>query len=514
MASIRESLAYQPAELRFGTSGLRDLVSDMTDLECYINTAGFLGFLLAQGIPKGPVLIAGDLRESTPRIIGAVVKAASDKGFTPEYHGFIPTPALAYHALQRGVPCIMVTGSHIPADRNGIKFYKPDGEVLKGDEAAIKAAVAAERQVFYAQAAAESLFGAQGMFKAPQELPETEDGAYQAYRERYLDVFPPDCLTGKKIVFYQHSAVGRDLLTGILEDLGAAVVAVGRSDVFIPIDSDNVTTKDRAYFHQLSQEHSDTFAIISIDGDSDRPFMVDETGEFHYGDVLGAVVAEWCKADFAVTVAAASDAVDTELERQHIRTKRTRIGSPYVIQGMLDAKAEGAKRVVGWELNGGFLLGTDLALPHGTLKPLVTRDAFFPILACLQAAAEHGIKVSEVFSHLPQRFTGTGLIDNFPAEISKAIVAHFSSNDPNINTELEQYFTPGRGFGKITTINTTDGVRITFDNGDIAHLRPSGNAPQLRIYSIADTQVRADEIVAMAIAEPDGIFRTIEKSLE
>ena len=52
-----------------------------------------------------------------------------------------------------------------------------------------------------------------------------------------------------------------------------------------------------------------------------------------------------------------------------------------------------------------------------------------------------------------------------------------------------------------------------FDNGEIAHLRPSGNAPQLRIYSVADSQERAAEIVALAIAEPNGIFRAIENAL-
>ena len=42
--------------------------------------------------------------------------------------------------------------------------------------------------------------------------------------------------------------------------------------------------------------------------------------------------------------------------------------------------------------------------------------------------------------------------------------------------------------------DTTDGIRVLFDNGDVAHVRPSGNADELRIYSVADTQIRADEI--------------------
>src|SRR5689334_6513597 len=112
MPSLRESLTYDPIELKFGTSGLRDLVVVMTDLECYLNTAGFLKFLVENGqLEMGQtVLVAGDLRDSTPRIVGAVVQAIRDGGFTPEYHGLVPTPTIAYYGLERDLACIMVTG--------------------------------------------------------------------------------------------------------------------------------------------------------------------------------------------------------------------------------------------------------------------------------------------------------------------------------------------------------------------------------------------------------------------
>ena len=36
--------------------------------------------------------------------------------------------------MQDLMPCFMITGSHIPFDRNGLKFYRPDGEISKSDE--------------------------------------------------------------------------------------------------------------------------------------------------------------------------------------------------------------------------------------------------------------------------------------------------------------------------------------------------------------------------------------------
>ena len=122
--NLRESLTYKPVELAFGTSGLRGLVTDMTDLECYINARGFIAFLKEnEDLQAGSTIyLAGDLRDSTPRIMQVMTAAIEDAGMLVVNCGKVPTPALAYYALEHHVPCILVTGSHIPADRNGIKF--------------------------------------------------------------------------------------------------------------------------------------------------------------------------------------------------------------------------------------------------------------------------------------------------------------------------------------------------------------------------------------------------------
>jgi phosphomannomutase len=78
---------------------------------------------------------------------------------------------------------------------------------------------------------------------------------------------------------------------------------------------------------------------------------------------------------------------------------------------------------------------------------------------------------------------------------------------------LSRFFTPAGGFDDIVRINVLDGVRICFRNGDVAHVRPSGNAPQLRIYANSGSQARADQIVELALREPDGILRQLERAL-
>ncbi|TIW84509.1 MAG: phosphomannomutase, partial [Mesorhizobium sp.] len=67
----------------------------------------------------------------------ACLGAIAQRGFTPLDCGHLPTPALALEAARIRRPAIMVTGSHIPDDRNGLKFYRAEGEIDKADEAGI-----------------------------------------------------------------------------------------------------------------------------------------------------------------------------------------------------------------------------------------------------------------------------------------------------------------------------------------------------------------------------------------
>ena len=78
---------------------------------------------------------------------------------------------------------------------------------------------------------------------------------------------------------------------------------------------------------------------------------------------------------------------------------------------------------------------------------------------------------------------------------------------------LNPFFPVEAGFNGIAKLNYIDGVRITFENGDVVHVRPSGNADELRVYAVADSQQRAEHIAELAILEPDGILRQLEKSL-
>jgi phosphomannomutase len=530
--SLRSRLPYEPRELEFGTSGRRGKVVDLSQLEVYINALAELEYLQLLDPSEGGIVLGGefffarDLRPSSSgfvpeqegrgEIAQAIVAAIRDAGMRPINLGCIPTPALAYYALARGKGSIMVTGSHIPFDRNGYKLNTATGELRKAQEAPINAQVRRVRQRLYSQPWEASPFNERGMFKSGhRDLPTEHDGARAAWIERFASFFRGAALNGARVLIYQHSAVGRDLLVEILERLGARVVAVGRSETFVPIDTENIGPPLLANIQALADEtaakHGPLDAIVSTDGDSDRPMIlgIDPiTGkvQFFGGDVVGMVVANYLKADAVVVPITCNDAIDRGKLASVVEPK-TKIGSPFVIAGMEDARRKGKQRVCGWEPNGGFLTGSHIERNGAILSPLLTRDAILPILAVLFAASESGLSLVDLFARLPKRFSRAGLLSRFPRALGAKVMAHLSPSS------LAEFFTPEMGFGSIAHVDYTDGVRLLFDNGDVAHVRPSGNADELRIYAVADTPARAEAIVAMGVAEPGGILRRMERAV-
>jgi phosphomannomutase len=290
-----------------------------------------------------------------------------------------------------------------------------------------------------------------------------------------------------RLVLYQHSAVGRDLLLEVLRSFGAEVIPAGRSETFVPIDTEAIDAGTLQTIQALLPAgHVD--AVISTDGDSDRPLIlgVDRASNevrFFPGDLVGMVVAEYLGADAVVVPISCNDAIDRGSLAAALQPK-TRIGSPYVIAGMGEAARKGRSVVCGWEANGGFLVGSDIQRDGKTLPALATRDAFLPILATLFAAKERGLSLVELFNVLPARYTSSTLIRNFPRAVGAKLVA-----------ELEaRAFEPL--FGGVAKVDRTDGLRVTFESGDVIHMRPSGNADEFRIYACADSSARAAEITA------------------
>lgn len=461
----------------FGTSGARGLADAMTDRVCYAYTVGFLQYLEKQSAirPGDDVAVAGDLRPSTPRIMTACLKAIGDLGYNGINSGYVPSPAVANLGIRNQFATLMVTGSHIPDDRNGIKFNRPEGEILKADEMGIREQVVR---------IPDGLFDDNGGFVQRPASPAEDSAAYRQYVSRYLDYFSADALAGNRVLVYQHSSVAAPVVREILQGLGAEVIMHAASDTFVPVDTEAVRPEDVALARQWGGDSALSFDIIvSTDGDGDRPLIGDEQGEWFRGDVIGVLAAHFLQADGVVTPVSSNTAL--EKSGWFENTRRTRIGSPFVIEGMQGLADDGAENVVGYEANGGFLTFSDIQSDNRVLPALPTRDAILVALALLLLAKRQGLKVSELAELMPPRFTASDRLKEFPTEISQQRIAQLRDGG---ETAISALFPE---FGDVAEVDNTDGLRITFANQEVVHLRPSGNAPELRCYNEADTAERA-----------------------
>ncbi|MFC4624061.1 phosphomannomutase [Daeguia caeni] len=459
--------------LKFGTSGLRGLACELNGLPAYAYAYAFVQMLADSLQPGANIYVGRDLRPSSPDIAALAMAAIADAGFTPIDCGEVPTPALSLHAMANHAPCIMVTGSHIPDDRNGLKFYRADGEIDKKDEQAISALHASLPEDL-----AIHMLNPSAIDKA----------AGENYVARYVDFLGPNALQGLRIGIYQHSSVARDLLTATLSALGAEVVALGRSDIFVPVDTEALRAEDIGLLARWAgDEHFD--AIVSTDGDADRPLIADEKGQFVRGDLVGAITAAWVGADTIVTPVTSNSALESCGRFERIL--RTRVGSPYVIEGMERAGRENAAIIVGFEANGGVLLGSDIERSCRKLTALPTRDAFLPILATVSTIADQREPLSRIAQGFGFRIALSDRLQNIPRATSSAFLAALDHSE-----KRDALF---QNAGTIVRTETIDGVKLFFDNGNAVHYRASGNAPELRCYVEAKTENDAKALLALGL---------------
>lgn len=449
--SNQKQVSVTQSSLKFGTSGLRGLASELEGQAARRYTAAFLAHLDQSGQRGGDrVYLGRDFRASSAAIAADCAVAIAAAGLQPVDCGTLPTPALALHAMAAGCAAIMVTGSHIPADRNGLKFYVPAGEISKADEAGILAALRDEPVAD----------------RAVSMLDEAE-AASQRYSARFAGLLPSGALTGRRIGVFEHSSVARDLLTTILAHFGAETVSLGRVDGFVPIDTEAFGDP---VFEPLAgwiaQHRLD--AIVSADGDGDRPLLMDGQGAFVRGDVLGLLTARYFGAQSVVTPVTSNSAIERTGSFSHVI--RTKVGSPYVVAGMADALGS----VIGFEANGGTFVGRNVQAAGVPLAPLPTRDAVLPLLCVLALAAGKGIGVSELVEQLPLQYALADRLQDVPSERSSAFLSRLATDGDYARIVFGEH--------GIASLSQIDGLQFRTTSGDMVHFRASGNAPELRCY--------------------------------
>jgi len=99
-------------------------------------------------------------------------------------------------------------------------------------------------------------------------------------------------------------------------------------------------------------------------------------------------------------------------------------------------------------------------------------------LGVLLSAVQQQKSVAELMEALPARYTASDRLTEFATATSQAKIAELvQGGNATIDAFTQELI------GKTVRVDTTDGMRVTGETGDTVHLRPSGNAPELRCYA-------------------------------
>lgn len=464
--SVNCASVIESSGLKFGTSGIRGLVSQFIPEVCVALATSFVLSLKL----SGKIAIVIDNRPSSPILANACIAAFDSSGIAVTYFGVLSTPALVYPSQVEGISVIMVTGSHIPFERNGFKFYKLQGELSNADESSI----------IYCSAQLRDF--------CVRDLPKVNESAGKLYMERYLDCFGYGSFNGLKIAIYYYSSAGRDLYIRLFNLLGAHVTELGRSDVLVPIETEAVSVEVKIQAKTwVSAFNLD--AIFSTDGDGDRPLLADETGNYVKGDMLCLLCAKY----YGIEALAFPVSVNIARERLGYFKKmlRARIGFPYVVAGMEELCCI-LETVAGCEANGGFFLAKDLYYKGRILNELAKRDSLLPALTVLKSP-----KYKECFgvSELPQRYTSSDRLRDFPTELSFRLLSQIEGSPEEFLSGLSSSFNEF----SVKNFDLTDDIRLLLDDRNIIHLRASGNAPELRFYVESESDDTSAKILASCL---------------
>lgn len=463
-------------DVKFGTSGLRGLAAELEAGAAVRHVSAFCRRLGETAGRRGRIFIGRDRRESSERLSLSCGAAAVAAGFDPVDCGLLPTPALALHAMAHDAGAIMVTGSHIPADRNGLKFYVPAGEIGKDDERAIADLAKHGKNVAF----------------APTSMRNDGGAAARRFLARYSDIAEGLSLAGRRIGVWAHSSVATELLARLIGKTGATAIAFGHTETFTPVDTEALTPEARKYLTQESV--SGRFdAIVSTDADGDRPLAIDENGRQLPGDLVAFAAVAAGGADAIALPVTCNSAIE---ERFSGRIARTRIGSPFVIAGMAEFRASGASAVAGFEANGGLLTAGALHFGDAELPALPTRDSFLPILATLARLSDRNFRLGELAGAFNFRPARADRLADYPGALAQRLIEELS-----VSGAARSRFTGIEG--DVAVGDRIDGVSLVGSHGETVRVRASGNAPELRVYVEAASEPAAKRLLDCSLRQAD-----------
>jgi phosphomannomutase len=389
--------------------------------------------------PSG-IVIGRDMRVSSPSMAAAVIDGAADAGADVVDIGLVGTEMVYFAVgeldLDGGV---MVTASHNPKEYTGMKIVRRGALPVGGESGLMDVR---DRAVSQGQSLGR---GQRGQVR--------EENIWPAYVERVLSFVDGDAIRPLRVVMDAANGMAGVMLPPVLERLPSidAVTYFFEPDGTFPNHEPNpLLPENREFIVRTTLEQRADFGV-AFDGDADRCFFVDDTGEFVPGDFVTALFAEAVlekePAAKIIYDVRASWAVPETIEDAGGVPLINRVGHAFIKQRMRKEDASFAGEVSG----------------HYYFRDFFQADSgVVPFLLMLELVSRKGQKLSEILAPFRSRYFITGEL-NTPV--------------PDVALKLQEL---KERFGEQGTVSHLDGISIDADDWHF-NVRPSNTEPLLRL---------------------------------
>jgi len=403
-----------------------------------------------------------DMRLSSPSMAAAAMQGAADGGADVLDLGLIGTEMLYFAVGEPGLDGgFTVTASHNPKQYTGMKIVRRGALPVGGDSGLLEIRDRAARI-----STSNSLLQAENSPAEPYDI-------WPAYVDRVMSFIDASALRPLKVVVDAANGMAGAMLPPVLERLPAvqAVRCFFEPDGSFPNHEPNpLLPENREFIVRKTLEEGADLGV-AFDGDGDRCFFVDDTGEFVPGDFVTALFAELVleKEPGAKIIydVRASWAVPETIERLGGVALVNRVGHAFIKARMRKDDAAFAGEVSG----------------HYYFRDFSQADTgVVPFLLMLELISRRGKKLSEILAPLRQTYFITGELNTPVMDVALKL------------QEIKERYA-GEG-----TISHLDGISVEA-SGWHFNVRPSNTEPLLRLNLEARSEElmerKRDEVLAL-----------------
>jgi phosphomannomutase len=405
------------------------------------------------------IAVGRDMRLSSPAMAAAVIRGATEGGTEVVDIGMIGTEMLYFAVGELGLDGgVTVTASHNPKEYNGMKIVRR-GALPVGDDSGLLEI--RDRAL---------AFSGHDRGQTPSAAEKVD--VYPAFVDRVLSFVDPSAVEALHVVIDAANGMAGAMMPPILDRLPVeAVRCFFEPDGTFPNHEPNplLAENRELVMGKVLEEHADLG--IAFDGDADRCFFMDETGQFVPGDFVTALLAEsilekepGAKIIYDVR---ASWAVRDTLERAGGTPLVNRVGHAFIKHRM---REEGA--VFGGEVSGHYYFRDFNQADSGTI----------PALLMLELVSKRGRTLSEILQPYRERYFLTGEINTTVEDVALKL------------QEIKERF------GREGEVSHLDGISVTAKDWHM-NVRPSNTEPLLRLNLEAlDPELmqrKRDEVLAV-----------------